>query len=272
MRYTLLGIGVFLIVTTAGTGVHTFVAEENLIFDPPFWEGDVYLVENSTLEVTAHNSGKTYRIRSTTALGSLDTASTLGNFDYTVNDEWYEQFGALLVDSIAGAESQGIDGWQFWVNYPDEPLPWIGADAHEVTKGDVVDFFYGGYGVTPDTASMLLRMHIHVIEDNMPPFIEITKPKSGGLYIFDREIIVTTRGYTVVFGKLTVEVNTVDELSTIGKVEFYVDNILKATVTEKTYNWHWDESAIGSHALKAIAYDEIGNSNEMERIILIFSL
>lgn len=272
MRHILVEIGVFLIVVTAITGANKFVAEENLIFDPPFWEGDVYLVKNSTLEVTAHNSGKTYRIRSTTALGALDTASMLGNFDYTVNDEWYEQFGSLLVDSIAGEESQGIDGWQFWVNYPDEPLPWIGADTYEVTKGDVVDFFYGGYGVTPDTASKLLRIYIHVIEDNIPPFIEITKPKSGGLYIFDREIIVTPRSYTAVFGKLTVEVNTVDELSAIGKVEFYVDNILKATVLKEAYNWNWDESAIGRHALKAIAYDEIGNYNEMERIILIFSL
>ena len=76
----------------------------------PFWEGDVTLVKNTTFEVTAYNSGKTYKLSSTTALGALDKASKKGNFDYTVNDKWYQQYGSLFVDSIAGKKNEGMNG------------------------------------------------------------------------------------------------------------------------------------------------------------------
>ena len=236
----------------------------------PYWEGDVTLIKNTSFTVTAHNSGKNYTISYTTALGALDAASKIGNFDYTVNDEWYEQYGSLLVDSIAGRKNEGMNGWQYWVNYPDEPLPWVGADKYEVKDGDTVDFFYGGFGTTPDNTDMLIRIHVHVIEDNEKPSVDIIKPKEGGFYIFNREILLLPSKIAFIIGEIKVEVEAHDELSGIKCVEFYLDGELQKRVEEEPYTY--DLKANGLHTITVKAIDNAGNQNEIERIIWILSL
>ncbi|MCK4735860.1 MAG: DUF4430 domain-containing protein, partial [Methanophagales archaeon] len=132
--------------------------------DPIFWEGDVTLIENTTVTVTAHDSGESHEINQTTALGALDAASGVGGFNYTVSDEWYASWGSLLVDSIAGKESDPVtwDGWMYWVNYPNDPMPMVGANLYEVEDGGVVTFYYGGMSTTPDNSLMVIRIHVHV--------------------------------------------------------------------------------------------------------------
>ena len=48
------------------------------------------------------------------------------------------------------------------------------------------------------------------------------------------------------------------------KVEFYVDGVLQATLTEQPYNWTWSQRSIGKHILKVIAYDFNGDSASKE--------
>lgn len=125
--------------------------------DRIFWEGNVTLTRNTTFDVTAHNSGKTYEINRTTALGALDAAAEKGRFNYTVSDEWYEEYG-LLVDSIAGKESAGMKGWSYQV---DETTP-RRVNEYELDDGDVVTYYYGGMGTTPENSSMVLKIHANV--------------------------------------------------------------------------------------------------------------
>ena len=136
---------------------------------PAFWEGEVTLIENTTVNVTAHGSGESYAINQTTALGALDAAAEAGGFNYTVSDEWYASWGSLLVDSIAGKESDPVtwDGWMYWVNYPDDPMPMVGANLYEVEDGDVVTFYYGGMSTTPDNSSMVIRIHVHTVPSSV---------------------------------------------------------------------------------------------------------
>ena len=236
----------------------------------PFWEGDVTLVKNTTFEVTAYNSGKTYKLSSTTALGALDKASKKGNFDYTVNDKWYQQYDSLLVDSIAGKKNEGMNGWQYWVNYPNESMPWTGADKYQLKDGDTVDWFYGGYGKNPDTASMLIRIHVHIAIDSTPPSVEFIKPR-GGLYIFDREIFHFS-GISYIIGKITIMVDATDDLSKVKEVKFYIDDELKEIDEKEPYSWKWNETAIGTYVIKVIAYDMVGNYNVIRSNVWIFSV
>ena len=124
---------------------------------PILWEGEVTLTENSTFNITAHNSGESYEINQTTALGALDAAAEKGGFNYTVSDE----YGFLFIDSIAGLEYNPVtwDSWFYWVNGAD---PGVGAAQYELNEGDTVSFFYGQRGVTPDNASKVIRIHVHV--------------------------------------------------------------------------------------------------------------
>jgi hypothetical protein len=236
--------------------------------DPPFWEGSVTLIRNATFEVTAHNSGKIYTISCNTALGALHTASKLGNFDYNINDQWYDQFGSLLVDAIAEKQGEGLDGWQYWVNYPSDPIPYVGADQYLLKENDVVDFFYGGYGVNPDTSSMLIRIHIHVMDDISPPVVNIARP-IGGIYVLDREIITLPVDFTIILGKITIVAEAVDELTSVDKVEFFVNNNKYAIDEDYPYEWRWNETTIGRHALRIVAFDEVGNHDYDEKILWI---
>ncbi len=219
------------------------------------WEGDVNLFENAKFRVIA-KSGKEYRINHATALGALNEASKIAEFSYTVDDSWYIQYGSLLIDSINGIKNEGMKGWQYWVNYPDEPLPWVGADKYEVKEGDTVDWFYGDFSSNPGNCEILIRIHVHVSSDNTPPSVEIRKP-SGGIYIFDRQII-SFPGFSIVIGKINVEVSANDLQCEIEKVEFYLDSNLVYIAEKEPYNWLFVEGR-GKYKLKAVAYDMAEN-------------
>jgi hypothetical protein len=238
--------------------------------DPPFWEGTVTLIKKATFKVNAPTSGKTYTVFCTTALGALDRASRRGNFGYTIDDQWYDQFGSLLVDSIAEKEGGGFDGWQYWVNYPNEPIPYVGVDQYQVKEGDVVDFFYGGFDLNPDTATMLIRIYIHIEEDTSPPLVDIVRP-IGGIYILDREIITLPVDVTIIIGKISILVEAKDELTNVSRIEFFVDDQRQGIDKEYPYEWTCDETSFGRHTLLVIAYDSVGNYGYGERILWILS-
>ena len=128
-------------------------------FAPTFWSGDVSL-GSGTFNVTADDSGKEYTINRTCALAAIVRAAEKGGFNYTISDSWYESWGSLSVTSIAGRESDPVtwDGWCYWVNYPDDPMPMVGGNKFELNDGDVVEWYYGGMGSAPNNTDMLIRI------------------------------------------------------------------------------------------------------------------
>ena len=124
-----------------------------------YWNGDVTL-GSGTFNVTADDSGKEYAINRTCALAAIIRAAEKGGFNYTISDSWYESYGSLSVTSIAGRENDPVtwDGWCYWVNYPDDPMPMVGGNKFELNDGDVVTWYYGGMGSAPDNTDMLIRI------------------------------------------------------------------------------------------------------------------
>lgn len=88
--------------------------------------------------------------------------------------------------------------------------------------------------------------------------MEIEKPRTGYLYVFDREILHI--GKTVAIGRITVEVNA----KNANKIEFYVDDELKFIDDISPYQWIWIEISFGKYELKVIAH---GDGNEAEDTI-----
>ncbi len=116
-------------------------------------DGTVILAEE-TFTVTADNSGAEYTVDRLTALGALDASG----LDYTVSDEFYEQFGSLFVDSIDGLAGEGTTGWLFLVNGEQPPA---GANAVNVTGGDSVTYYFGeGMEATPETAERIFTLEV----------------------------------------------------------------------------------------------------------------
>jgi len=141
----------------------------DIVFDAPqeiIWQGDVTLINGTTFDKTAHNSGVSYELDRTTALGALDAAAGDGVFNYTMNDEWYASYGSLFVDSIADIPNEGLSGWMYWVNYPEDPMPMVGADQFVPEDGDVVTWYWSSsMEMTPADSPMLVNINVAVKPD-----------------------------------------------------------------------------------------------------------
>lgn len=112
--------------------------------------------------------------------------------------------------------------------------------------------------------------------DTFPPSLAITSPKKGYLYVnvaggkiqLEFPIGITT----LVIGQVEVNTKVSDNQSGVGRVEFYIDNILKATDYTPPFNWTWSEHGyLFPYLLTITAYDNVGNpSTSSIRVWKIF--
>jgi len=121
------------------------------------WTGSVELKQGNFTVVAKSN--ESYEVSNLTALGALNAASLAGGFNYTVCDKWFETWHMLLVDSIYGIENNGTSGWMYWVNYPEEEMPMVGANKYKVRDGDVVYWFYSeSMNDTPSNSPYVIKI------------------------------------------------------------------------------------------------------------------
>ena len=125
------------------------------------WEGTVEFTP-ATVDVIA--SGTEYTISSTCAMYALVKAAEIGGFNYSISDAWYDDYGSLYFDMINDLYESGEDGWLYWVNYPTDPMPGVGANCYELNDGDVVTWYWGsGMGATPDTSDMTILITVDML-------------------------------------------------------------------------------------------------------------
>jgi hypothetical protein len=85
-------------------------------------------------------------------------------------------------------------------------------------------------------------------------------PLVGDLELPQVSLVAPASGATL-SGTVTVEAQAADNLG-VSRVEFYVDNVLRAVASAAPYRWSFDTTtaANGPHTLSAVAYDAAGNS------------
>jgi parallel beta-helix repeat protein len=101
------------------------------------------------------------------------------------------------------------------------------------------------------------------------PSVQITTPKDGYIYL-GKHILMKRIWWdtpappiSIVIGPIPIQVNVTSKRS-IEKVEFYVDNILKATDTKTPYSWMWKSLSTSAHMIKIVAYDNEGYQQTLE--------
>lgn len=238
--------------------------------DPPYFEDTITLVHDSTMRVYADSSGTYYDIIGDSALAALIIASELGDFDVFIDDTWYESFDSLLVLKIGDKTNTGDDGWQFWNNYPFGDIPLVGADAYLLEDGDTLDWFFGEYGINPESSDMRISLHIEIVEDFNPPTLKKIIPTSGGIYLLGSKITTIPIPLAIVLGSVNLLAEYEDEYS-MHRVSFYVDNELVQTVYTAPYTYNLKGLGTGSHRIKTIAYDSAQNTNTQEVEVLFVS-
>jgi len=96
--------------------------------------------------------------------------------------------------------------------------------------------------------------------DTAIPTVEITKPENA-LYLVNIRLFSLSK--PLIIGPINIKVDASQAEVGINRVEFYIDNELKATDIEEPYNWIWKESSRlrDKHAIKVIAVDNSEKSS-----------
>ncbi|HEC75927.1 MAG TPA: hypothetical protein ENI33_01550 [Thermoplasmatales archaeon] len=100
---------------------------------------------------------------------------------------------------------------------------------------------------------------LHIL---FPTKVDITKPENG-IYIKNKKVFPFFT--TLIIGEIDIEADATSA-SGIERVEFYIDNEIKAVDNSYPYNYTWDEKILfrHKHVIKVIAYDYAGNKAEDE--------
>lgn len=83
--------------------------------------------------------------------------------------------------------------------------------------------------------------------------VYISRPETGTLYLFDKEILSLPFNYPIIVGKINVKAIAFGA----DKVEFYLDDKLIYTDNESPFNFLWDEVTFGKHTLKVVVYEVV---------------
>jgi outer membrane protein assembly factor BamB len=99
------------------------------------------------------------------------------------------------------------------------------------------------------------------------PSITITKPINT-LYIANIKIPLNTAEPTII-GRITIKVDANQEPYGIDRVEFYVNDVIKATDTTRPYTWVWNERLFLQMAdISIVAYDTTQRSSSKTFTVL----
>jgi hypothetical protein len=107
---------------------------------------------------------------------------------------------------------------------------------------------------------------IEIIYTEVDNSTEFTKPYKG-IYVANTKIAFTLNK-TIIFGNIDIEVITYNEL--IAHVDFYIDNVYRATDSTLPFSWRWDEPGSGRKVIKVIACDDVGNEYSSAIIVWKF--
>ncbi len=164
-----------------------------------------------------------------------------------------------------------------------DPTSGVNATFYRLDGGDWQEY-EGAFTVSDDTRHTLEFYSADVAGNREPsnnvsfkidkirPTVTITTPRAGYLYIQGREIVPTFTGNTVVIGPITIAAQASNHESGIHRVAFYVDNELQIEDDQGPYQWTWDYLSMGTHVVRATAYDNAGQHRSDEIIIKIFNL
>jgi Permuted papain-like amidase enzyme, YaeF/YiiX, C92 family/Bacterial Ig domain len=200
--------------------------------------------------------------------------------NYTQFSQWVKNYAFIRVKTATEEQRRAAAEWaKSKIGYPYQvffDFPWFGIKiantsrkiptADEIYCVELLWAAYYNQGIDIDRNGwrppwwltpydILYDDDIEVLLENVTNSTEITQPDKG-LYIGDKKMLFTIF-HTTVIGPIDIIATTENEL--ITQVDFYIDNVYKATTTEPPYTWRWSEKGSGEREIKVIMYDDAGH-------------
>jgi len=189
--------------------------------------------------------------------------SANNTIDVLKND--YDEDGdAISIDSITSQPTSGLAtiSGNAILYTPNEGFNGTDSFEYKITDGN------GGYDTAIVTISVIEKM------------IVIVKPSAGHLYFRNRELLKVpgllkfVDADAIIIGPITIKAEINETEFTAVKVDFFIDDDLMNSTTEKPYNWTLKQHFFGICTIKAVAYDSEDNtiSDQIDVLILNFGL
>lgn len=89
----------------------------------------------------------------------------------------------------------------------------------------------------------------------------IAKPQPG-LYVMNYRVrrYLDEDRMPIILGPIDVEVDVSSLDFEVTSVEFYIDNVLKQTLTSEPFIWKWSDIVFFTHTIKIVVCDDLGNT------------
>ncbi|HVQ00610.1 MAG TPA: Ig-like domain-containing protein [Candidatus Thermoplasmatota archaeon] len=172
-----------------------------------------------------------------TCAGVDSAASTIA-----ISDPTLDIANATVMDhNDAGNVSHDVYNVSIGAPKPDIPCSW----------------WFQGYPSAYNYTVVEKAVVIAPIPDTSPPSVTIIKPVNG-LYIQDR--LIFNLFLPIIIGKITIDVNAVDNDSGIDHVAFLIDGQQLFNDTTAPYSYTWSELAFFKYTIKVVAYDNASNT------------
>lgn len=168
---------------------------------------------------------------------------------------------ATVVTTATASDPEGrLSRVDFYANnYP------IGSDStapYSVTSWNVQAGTYNVTAIAVDaeglqTLSTPVTITVRSASSNLPPSVTITSPSNGQVFGSGSNVLLTA--------------SAADPEGRMARVEFYRGTLLIGTATSSPYSFMWNQPAVGSYDVSAVAYDVEGLRTESLHIALTVS-
>ncbi|MCJ7572621.1 MAG: M28 family peptidase [Candidatus Thermoplasmatota archaeon] len=224
------------------------------------------LVEFNADEIgkaTSKETGKSIRLSITEDSGWIADTMEKMTKDYGFN------FNITRWGIDRDAKKGGSDYFEFIQLGYESVAVWQGEwDPYMHTPQDNINNVNFSYLVNT-TRHIAATMAILADMDIEQPQIYIANPRFGKIFFNDNEKKTYKYKKPIIIDETNIYPEVKQGTYPIKKVEFYYDNKLLFTDTEKPYEYMLNKISIGFHKIKVIAYDTIGN-NATDEIKILF--
>ena len=234
--------------------------------------GYILLIEAvNSCKGVAHETSDPFMVDNSHAMSNITEISII---DATINSSQWVKNGDTVEIIVKMTETLGLSMDEIKANLtsfgcganvsPDSfdgyTARWILTDVQCVTPNGAIAINVKVGDIDEVSAT--------ISADNTKPELTIDKPE-GGFYMFNRKIIPLEK--SIILGAFTFEFN-VNDNGGIEKTEIYINEELKTTLPEGSFEWYMNMGISGKHSLKFVTYDYAGNKDTVSTMITMFNL